>query len=412
MGTGEMRQCQQWGAADSCRSTRSCRQDQRGGGGGKKGALLGDLLPVWQCREGPPWWDASFLTRWAHLALLPRHPHGPVPAVSSVSAWQTLAPVQTRGPRDARLPRAQPGDLVVFDLHGAAEEPEEEEEEEQLHLVCRAGAGRGQRGVKAPRTPVRRARNRAGNHHPAAPPLLFPPLTISASAQGWLHLPQHPRCPPASQNSRGCRGQRVAQGGGVDPGDTRRRRQLRAWALSGRASFVPRFGVPAGCCSRRTTALAVRGGGGSSGSSGSSGLRRGPALGSIPAAGGSAPLPAGSPRHGRLGLQHPRLYGAVSGPPCCWDHPGAGTTPLPPALFFFGYRHSPAASVGPLSPWPCPGRAASLPPVERDGCNEEEKRRRKVALLRPGAGAGTPEGPHSPRCRGSCAAARTGCGSS
>lgn len=51
-----------------------------------------------------PSWDLSLLTRRAHLALLPWHPRGPIPAISSVSAWQTLAPVQARGPRDARLP--------------------------------------------------------------------------------------------------------------------------------------------------------------------------------------------------------------------------------------------------------------------------------------------------------------------
>lgn len=51
-----------------------------------------------------PSWDLSFLTRRAHLALLPWHPRGPVPAISSIPSRQTLAPVQARGPRDARLP--------------------------------------------------------------------------------------------------------------------------------------------------------------------------------------------------------------------------------------------------------------------------------------------------------------------
>jgi len=48
--------------------------------------------------------DVSFLTRRAHLALLPWHPHRSITAISSISAWQTLASVQARGPWDARLP--------------------------------------------------------------------------------------------------------------------------------------------------------------------------------------------------------------------------------------------------------------------------------------------------------------------
>lgn len=51
-----------------------------------------------------PSWDLSFLTRRAHVTLLPRHALGSIPAISSVSAWQTLAPMQARGPWDAWLP--------------------------------------------------------------------------------------------------------------------------------------------------------------------------------------------------------------------------------------------------------------------------------------------------------------------
>lgn len=51
-----------------------------------------------------PSWDLSFLTRRAHLALLPWHPRGSIPAIPSVSAWQALAPVQARGSWDAWLP--------------------------------------------------------------------------------------------------------------------------------------------------------------------------------------------------------------------------------------------------------------------------------------------------------------------
>lgn len=62
-------------------------------------------FPTGRAEQVPlPGWDVFFLTRRAYLALLPWHPHRPIAAVSSVSAWQTLAPVQAWGPRDARLP--------------------------------------------------------------------------------------------------------------------------------------------------------------------------------------------------------------------------------------------------------------------------------------------------------------------
>lgn len=98
-----------------------------------------------------------------------------------------------------------------------------------------------------------------------------------------------------------------------------------SWGLfgGGAATQLPGYGcawgLPAGGCwggSWRAAGelRAVRGmgllhpGGAWRGSSpGSAGLRCGPAFGSIPAAGGSAPRPAGSLGHGCLGLQHPRL---------------------------------------------------------------------------------------------------------
>lgn len=93
-------------------------QDQRGSGAricsqfGKVGLCqhLGlspglKAFPTGSAEEVPiPSQQVSFLTRRAHLALLPWHPHHPIPAVSSISAWQTLAPMQARGPWNARLP--------------------------------------------------------------------------------------------------------------------------------------------------------------------------------------------------------------------------------------------------------------------------------------------------------------------
>lgn len=110
------------------------------------------------------------------------------------------------------------------------------------------------------------------------------------------------------------------------------------------------------------------------GSSGNAGLCRGPALGSIPAAGGSAPPPAGSPGHGCS-------IPGRAGPPRCRDHPPARAAPSP--------SHSSATRAEPQGQrWPPPRgldpeKLLSSPSTTAT----KRKRRRKVSLLRPGAGA-------------------------
>lgn len=152
-----------------------------------------------------------------------------------------------------------------------------------------------------------------------------------------------------------------------------------------RARLWVRVGVPEGDCwgvswravgelqARRGVGLLCPGSAWPGGSLGSVGLCRGPALGSIPAAGGSAPRPADSLGHSCLGLQHPQQ---------CRTTPVLGTTllpGLPPALPTSAQREwSPTAGAGPL-PVALPRQSRSLPPPGRDGCNKEEKEERSVS---------------------------------
>lgn len=124
-GWTEMQLCQWRGAAACYRSTGSPQAGPEGQWWRERGTFgrFAFGLAMWACasihgsppdmRAFPtgreeqvplPSQDVSFLTRRAHLALLSWHPHRPVPAVSSISAWQTLGPMQARGPWDARLP--------------------------------------------------------------------------------------------------------------------------------------------------------------------------------------------------------------------------------------------------------------------------------------------------------------------